>query len=477
MKRRLSPNMRFLLIVAACFLLLRLPSLFEPYWYGDEGIYLTIGRSLRHGATLYKDIHDNKPPLLYYLAAVGQSVFGFRLLLLVWMIPTYFVFFRLATKFLAPTPTRLSLLFFIILTSIPLLEGNIANAEIFMLLPTLLGIYQFFVRRSYLSSGLLLGLALTIKIPVAVEFAFLYFFFFVTNLIPLKSIRHIKAVSSRLFQFALGFIFPATLWSIFFYNQGVLIEYLRAAFVQNIGYLSSWSGSHSGSLASGGLVVRFIGLLLIYLFLGFLRFRKKLSINAFFLLAWLCAATFGALLSARPYPHYLIQVLPALSLLIFYFPSSKDISRLLAPFSLVVLIGLFFKYQFYVYPVFSYYSNFYFHANSREFFNRDINAIYDVSRYITTHTRPSDKIFVWGDEPYTYALSGRSPASRFTVAYHVADFRQYQSVITELTSSLPPYIIYFPQPNRPFLELDRLVGLYYSPVEVFGRGIVFQRRQ
>ena len=49
-------------IILAVVVLLRVPSLFEPYWYGDEGIYLTVGRSLRHGLALYRDVHDNKPP-------------------------------------------------------------------------------------------------------------------------------------------------------------------------------------------------------------------------------------------------------------------------------------------------------------------------------------------------------------------------------------------------------------------------------
>ncbi len=55
----------FLLIIILLMILLRIPSLFEPYWYGDEGIYLTLGQAIRKGLLLYRDIHDNKPPLLY----------------------------------------------------------------------------------------------------------------------------------------------------------------------------------------------------------------------------------------------------------------------------------------------------------------------------------------------------------------------------------------------------------------------------
>src|SRR5438445_77553 len=63
----------FLIIVSFFFFLLRLPSIVEPLWYGDEGIYEVIGMALNHGRLLYRDIWDNKPPLLYLLYTVFQS--------------------------------------------------------------------------------------------------------------------------------------------------------------------------------------------------------------------------------------------------------------------------------------------------------------------------------------------------------------------------------------------------------------------
>ena len=68
----------WLVVVLCASVLLRIPSWFEPYWYGDEGIYLTIGQALRKGVILYSQIHDNKPPLLYMMAAVaGGNLFLF----------------------------------------------------------------------------------------------------------------------------------------------------------------------------------------------------------------------------------------------------------------------------------------------------------------------------------------------------------------------------------------------------------------
>src|SRR6266403_2467878 len=65
----------YLLWISLGFFLLRFPSLFEPNWYGDEGIYQVIGRALNNGSMLYSQIWDNKPPLLYltYAAFHGDQ--------------------------------------------------------------------------------------------------------------------------------------------------------------------------------------------------------------------------------------------------------------------------------------------------------------------------------------------------------------------------------------------------------------------
>ena len=52
-------NNLLLIIVLVGIFLLRIPSFWEPYWYGDEGIYLAIGQALQRGAVLYRDIWDN----------------------------------------------------------------------------------------------------------------------------------------------------------------------------------------------------------------------------------------------------------------------------------------------------------------------------------------------------------------------------------------------------------------------------------
>ena len=65
-----SKSFWFLLGISFLFFLLRLPSLIEPNWYGDEGIYQIIGKAMGSGRILYSQIWDNKPPLLYITYAL-----------------------------------------------------------------------------------------------------------------------------------------------------------------------------------------------------------------------------------------------------------------------------------------------------------------------------------------------------------------------------------------------------------------------
>jgi len=459
---KLIRKYQFILLISLFFIFLRLPSLFEPNWYGDEGIYLVLGQAIRKGQILYSQIHDNKPPTLYYLAAISQSVFGFRLLLSLWMIPTIYIFHLLSKKNLLAT------IIFMVITSIPLIEGNIANAEIFMLLPTILGIYLFLHSTSgyrFLITGFLLGLAFTIKVPVAVEFAFIFLY----SLLFIPASRWLN-----LFKLSLGFILPITLYYIYFYFQGATDEFLFAALFQNFGYLSSWaSGSHSGSATNSGLISRGIILLVSWATL-YLYFKKtsKPNLHNIFLLGWFFSCLFGSLLSTRPYPHYLIQLLPSLVLIFSNFKNLKIIFS-----TIIILFFIIIHYKFYFYPVLSYYQNFYLNANQLRFFGNDIVDTQKISDYLRTHSTGLDRIFVWGDQPFIYLLSDRLPIGRFTVSYHIADFNQYDYISDQLKIHLPKFIVYYQMPSRPFAKLDVFLNKYYLPVYQSGSGIIYSIRQ
>ncbi len=481
----------FWFLLALLFIFLRLPSLFEPHWYGDEGIYLVLGQGINRGLTLYSQIHDNKPPLLYYFAAISQTVFGFRLLLSLFMIPTIYSFYRLAKLFFKQNISRLLTLFFLVVTSIPFLEGNIANAEIFMLLPTLLAfvlIYHPTSIYSYFLSGFLLGIAFTIKIPVAFEFAFLIFWLILDYFkfsLPLRFPGFRKLFFS-LVVFTAAFILPISLWAIYFYFKQALPQFIFASLLQNFGYLSSWTvGSHSGSATQGGVMVRGLFMLTFWLLIILARYFKKIDRPLTFLLFWFSTTIFASLLSSRPYPHYLIQIIPP-TLLLFGWLISKSTEfwkKILISILFLLTFLIYKKFDFYSYPTVSYYQNYYSYLfgkksleSYRNYFGDSINYLYQVADYIKNNSNPNDRIFVWGDAPFLYPLSDRLPSGRYTVAYHILDFQGYTQTMNYLKIDLPKFIVYLPMNDRPFLSLDDFIRNYYYSDAQFDKFTIFKLR-
>jgi len=109
-------------IILGFVLLARIPTFFEPYFYGDEMIYLTLGNAIRKGLTLYSQIHDNKPPLLYFTAAIAGNLFWFKAILAFWMLGTIVIFWHLTKTLFEKNEKmqQISVVVFAILTTFPL---------------------------------------------------------------------------------------------------------------------------------------------------------------------------------------------------------------------------------------------------------------------------------------------------------------------------------------------------------------------
>lgn len=450
--------------------LLRLPSLFEPYSYGDECIYLTLGEAIRQGLALYRQIHDNKPPLLYLLAAVAGNLFWFRLILLAWGLITIFFFFKLA-KILFPKKEKLiqvSTLTFAFLSSIPLFEGGVANAEVFMILPILAGIMLVFCGKksafkNYFLAGILFSLAVLFKVPAAFDFAAILVFL----LIIFKK-KNYKLLITNYFLLLLGFSAPIIITLLYFWSQGALSQYLSAAFFQNLPYLSSWGGGAQAGPLNQGLLLRF-GVLLAFLSILWWK-RKEVNPPFVFIFSWFGFSLFAATLSGRPYPHYLVQTLPSLSFLIaIFFSKLKPKQHFLVSISLATFLFAFFYFQFWVYHPFSPYRNFLLFISKRwsqqEYFasfGEKVSRDYKLAQFLATSTQENEKLFIWGDSPCVYALSRHLPVGRYTAAYHIIDFDAYQETIQAIEKETPRFIIDLGDEKKPFPELGQLLLQKYS---------------
>ncbi len=471
-----------LILILILVFFLRLPSLFEPFTYGDEGVYLTLGQAMRRGVVLYREIHDNKPPLLYLFAALAGNFAYFRLLNFLWSFLTIGIFWKLAQRLFPQNQPAIivSTGLFAVLTSMHTFEGNVANAENFMLLPIIGGFWLILNDKhlGFFFSGILFSLAALFKIPAAFDFLAALTFCFLLFLGRKKKNYSLFIIRNSLFIF--GFSLPFLITFVYFAFQGALQQYLAAAIFQNIPYLSSWTADKPQAL---GLPLSLLGRtsLVALVVLALFIWKKKISLVAKLTLIWFSFSLFAALLSSRPYPHYLLQALPSLSLAfgLIFTPSKERV----VPFFLSLVLTLsFFGFHFWHYPNLSYYLNFYQYAlrmKSHEeyfaFFEGQAKTIYQVAEYIQTHTQPEERIFIWGNQPSLYALARRLPVGRYTVAYHIIDFDGYQETIKDLREKEPSLIVKMKQVKKKFPDFENLLRSDYLKVSTMGEAEIYQK--
>jgi len=473
----------WLFFVLVLILILRIPSLFEPFSYGDEMIYLTLGNAARKGLVFYRDIHDNKPPFLYYLAGISGNVFFFRAILAFWMLVTTVLFWRLVKK-LQPKNNlfqKIAVGIFALLTTIPLTEGQIANAELFMLMPTIIGFSILLENKANLKqiflAGVMFGLATLFKVPAAFDLGAVILFW----LIFINKPKQIKKFVTHVTFLAVGFLLPIALSLGWYYLQGAFSEYLIAAFLQNVGYLSSWRPDDVVEpflIKNGPLLVRasviIIGFAIIWLK------RKSLDKTLIIASLWALTSLFAVTLSERPYPHYLIQIVPALSLLLaflFAFPKKQQV---FAPVPLTLIFAVPVIYKFWYYPSFPYYERFVLFAtrqiNKEEYFDRfdgSVNRNYKIAKFITESSYPDEKIFVWGSTASVYALSRRLPPTKYTTNYHINDFYSKEAIIHELSQSQPAFVIIQPDSEN-FPKLQSLLNRQYFLIKTIDNATIWR---
>lgn len=465
MKQNLAKNWFVLILILTFFL--RLPSLFEPFIYGDEGVYLTLGQGIRKGLLLYRDIYDNKPPLLYLVAALAKNFAYFRLALFGWAMVTIFFFRKLAETVFPKNKAGIifSTAVFAILTSIHTFEGNVANAENFMILPTIIGFVIFLKAKAkthYFLSGIFFSLAFLFKVPATFDFATVFVF-------SLATIKNKKEITSQAFIIKLiflsiGFFLPILLTLLFFATKGALSEYLKAAFFQNLPYLSSWN-SNSPKVSSFPLALALRALIVITVSGAVMLFRRRLTRESKLIVFWFAFALFGSLLSGRPYPHYLLQTIPALSLSTYLLFSKR---RGLPLTLITILVITFLGFKFWHYENISYYQNFYQFALGRktkeqyfDYFGSNAQSLYSVAAHIKARSDADERIFIWGNQPSLYSLAQRLPVGRYTVAYHIVDFGGYRETIQAIERTPPRFIIITGDETRDFPAFFALVQNNY----------------
>jgi len=495
LESKLSPYFGLLFLL---FLLvfLRLPNFSEPYWYGDEGIYLVIGTALRAGERLYAEIIDHKTPLIYYLA-MTPTQFWFRLLLLGWMLVTTTAFYNFSTKLVSSKRAFLGTLLFILLTTFPWLEGNIPNGELFVMGFVLVGAAliaqtQFFEhylkdeivttirpqdRLLLLLTGGFLGLGILTKVPALFDAVGIMSlaWFSLTRRFEWRQLLKLKTWQVPLWVgvwIGLGLVIPLMLSIIYFVLRGSGQAYLDFGLLYNFRYAGSWNLGFTQAwllwafTLPGKTLIMGIGI-------GLITLARKWVSPAFqFIATWSLVALFASLLSNRPYPHYFLQLIPPLVLL-----AVVGIGRLKTPSHslknwfqtgiasfLIILTYLIMQLlNVGYYPTLGYYQRWFKlvtgQINQTEYY-QSFNGImadnYQAAAII--RRSPDPYLFIWGTNPMLYALTQKVPTGRFTVAFHVKDFNAYQETLDSLKAKNPTFIVVMNDDRQTFPEFSEYLS-------------------
>jgi len=522
-----------ILLLLALMLFLRIPNLVEPYWYGDESIYLTIGHAMTNGEKLYSQIIDHKTPLIYYLAMVPSQLW-FRILNIGAMALSPIIFYNLSKKLFSRNSIAIFITFlFVLLTSFPGLEGNIPNGELFVMTFILIGaaclmntrfFNHFFLSEQKIpgpelaslktenfwlfAGGCFFGLGLLTKVPglfdVAAFLSVGWFSFLrsmpVFNRFNKNRTWMVKSRESIVSTgiVVAGVLLPILLSIFYFVLRGSGKAYLDYGLLYNFRYAGSWKLDFANPilLFTFSLVGKVSITAAILLFLSL--FSRYVRHTFQFIATWFCLALFATLLSNRPYPHYFLQLVPPFTLLIgsllslcreMIFPQKvkmelgQKIGRVLELFTSVslifILISTVVLLNVRLYATFSYYQRFYQLLTkqiSAETYRNSFDSLmpdnYEAARLISS--APGDRLFIWGTDPGLYALSKRSPVGRFTVLFHIKDFKAEHETYLDFVREEPVYAVIMKTEEVPD-EIRERLNSHYLPNSTFQHFILWKK--
>jgi hypothetical protein len=506
--------------------LLRIPNFFEPYWYGDEGIYLTLGQAMRSGERLYLEIIDHKTPLIYYMAMVPNQLW-FRVLLLFATLLSTICFYYLAKRLLRHSfAVTLSTLAFILLTTLPAFEGNIPNGELFVMTFILTGgvvfsltpIFQHFFGEekldkrvslfgrffsnssmNYVLCGILFSLAILTKVPAIFDaFGFLAIgWFLMIDYLwklprsPKTAALEISKVVLSIMKVGIGIVIPIALSVVYFISRGSGKAYLDYGLLYNFRYAGSWQLTFSweflNTLFTLPVKAAIVGGVILILTLLSQKFTAQFK----FLMSWFLLALFASLLSNRPYPHYFLQVFPAMCLLIGYLiqqlfeitQKKRFFSRiaevLISSGGIIILVGVLILLHAGLYPTTKYYVRFFnlvTHRISSENYRNSFDSLmadnYKAKTLLDESKNPY--LLIWGTNPMLYALSGKNPPGRFTVLFHIRDFKAEHETYEATLAKSPDFIVVMKNEQVP-AELNNYIHQNYIPNSSFEHFILWKK--
>ena len=424
-------------IAIIILIVLRLPSLFESFWYGDEGIYAAVADEISQGKLLYNQAWDHKPPLLFWMflpaAIIGWGK-GFVLLrvfnILLGVLSLIFVNQILKRK-VSHIPRLISLVFLAFLLGSTILEGNILNAEVIFMAFNLGAILLFVLKKNFYLAGFLAFLSFITKVPGFVELAMVFvafaFIYFKEN--------GFKFIFQSVAKMAVGFLIPTIVMLLYFFSKGTIPDFIYAnATFNQIYSLHQNNYFEIFGLQLPNTYLQLFSFVSIFILGTILYWKKKISSFAYFSLTLFVAEIFASLLSAKNYGHYFLQILPGATLLLaIVIQNFKNIFKI-KNILLILMIVLFLIPSILVFKkggkvavhanLVKYYQSFFEgyllnkpSAKEKFWWGRQEEVV-NISKYIDDNY--GDKLaYIYTSKPWIIALTDLNLTNKYMVWFHL----------------------------------------------------------
>jgi len=501
--RRITDEIIILIVVL--IVLLPISSLNMPFVRRDSGVFLYSGWRILNGEVPYRDVWDNKPPVIFYINAAGLAIsggsrWGVWLIELISLFCAALIGFKLLNKVFGRLPALLSTCLWA-LTLIGIISGGNYATEytLPMQFACLWLAYESEKKEAYSWRGILIGVLcglafFTKQNTIGIGIAIL-----LHNIITRLNPASWKKALVNSFLIILGGMTSLVVIVSWMAVQGVTQQFWEAAFVYNFVYSSSSFLNRVKSIVIGMFYLSTLTLLALIgwgaCFLGLklkkLHLRQTLDPVAVSLLSIglidLPIEVIMASISGYSYRHYYLSLLPIYAVFAGFgfwllltqlsYPSiSKKIKGLLT----ICIAVIFFI------PV----------AGAGIALVKDTHYISDrgiayneVISYVKLHTSEDDFVLVWGAETgINYAAQRRSP-SRFVYQFPLyetgyADQKIVEEFLGDIIQHQPPIIIDTQNSDMPIYDFGitspeisndlQFLQSNYKVVEKFGPWVVYE---
>ena len=390
-----------ILIFVALSVFLRFFSFFPAVINHDESTYILIGKYLLEGHRYFIDFIDTKPIgiFLFYsglLALVGKSIFLLRLAVALWVSLTAAGLYVLSLKLSGEKRVAFNCgIIYIFYCSVFTYYGINPNTELIFNGFTVWAFVLALSNRHFwhlFAAGLLLGVGFIIKYVVVTDAMALWILAGILISMNLRKQKLIVAQLRSAILLLLGFLIPIALYITYYYKIEALdvLEF----------YTLEVPGRYFIEKDSGAIFIflldflgRFFPITIMAVWAWFGCKNSKFKVIRWGLLGWVILDLFIILLPGKQFGHYMIQVMPAMSILAAYnfssytqqfkfsLSKSKVISR-----AMLVLVTLLIAY---------------FHK--KDYYNKP-DEVLEKAEYISDLLEPGDLIYTGNEHQIIYFL-------------------------------------------------------------------------